>query len=1564
MAQPLGTYPPDQEAEGAVLYRQMLAGGVTQDQVDAYKTKLSQQMLQGGVKPADVAKYWGDDPKPTPPSMINLADHAAATVPPAKQADGLWENFLAGMQDTGEGRLIHGNPTVVSPASANLYETSANALGEFSTSLPSFFVGASIGAPAGAVIGGTAGAAVPGAGETGTSEAVGATVGFGIGAGAGGNAGSQAFRQVVMDYQQGRIHNFSEMWGSMVKAFKDAKDAAIIGGILGPAGEISKPAGRVAAKYAGKYLSEAAARRAGVIAGKATSIGTQTAAAATMGAALQGRLPTKQDFAAGATVLLGFEAFSHVGGKFVPTTAASRVMSNLSNIWVKTGLTPKQAIELSEKDPVLRQEILAQDTSGNEVTPNIKKVAPGEPPQYSPATKAAEAAEPMFNKKDKTALVQGATPGGTPQDQNPEATGNVAAAFRPRIPHPDHAPDPNKFVPTPGHAQTIKPPKPEEKPNIYKPETIERDLGAHTATDADALLPLFRRLEGSPDRNGEPEISSAGAIGEHQIMPGTARQYGLDVTKLGDRKYNEYAAHVILTDLFDRYHGNVDDIALAYHSGQGTANKWIAAGRPMDPKIMGPEGYKYVMHARTLTGHPGMISGDLPPGFKALSEGGVDGGPPRMELPAEELTDPEVNARVDSVFAPKPNKIIDTLKWDMDNIYGQWISELGPAMSFDRLMKAEASHPLTQDPNAPVAKSAGPDEPMGAQDLFRQTYASNARASYFVKQGTLSPSGVDAKGRREYVQTSDDSIMKAYSLAAAAGGDKAGLDRYQLALRTIELEGRGIHTNIRLDDAERIVKRDGEKYGPAAKMMTSVQDASLDYGREAGLFNAATVDRIKRANMNYVSYAPILGEKTLPSDIAGSRFKPGAGPKKIAGGDYQIDDLINSRVKNIQTMVRNADRNLAVGHIVKAIEANPDIAKVIGIRELHPRDVRELTGGEQYSAVLRDQGLSVDDKELAGPTKPGQNEPVPADARPLKSLIDGMNIDWTKNATRFPYYDDGRLRVFEVEDPEIASLFRGGAGELNPNVVTTIATKLAHLQRSGVTFDPSYGLRMTLRHEVTSTVFDKNGGWFPFQDLARGFLHVVNQDDFYKKVWANGGMSGTMQDLDRDYLQRDVQSIMEDTGTNNVLWNVFRHPVLMSEALSERANAMARVGYAARMEPSEGILKASTDARTAKIDFSEKTNSPLANTLARTIPFQRARVLGMKQQYEALTQRPWQTVFKLLLFTAIPAAILHVMNRQQDESKTIEPDEQYDQLNRFMRDTQFITPQVGGTRFKLLAPPGIATMTNAMVNRTMDYLYDNDKHAYTQLSQTLLQEFSPASMPTIATPFLEATTNTNWLSGHPLIPDSAKNASGPMQYKEDTTAAARLLGKVVGATPLDVKVGDAVHTSSPIMIEQFVRDWAGTTGMAVLSALNYPLTGHFRSDQRPAGLLDSPFVQSFFITHNTSPQAINDFYDSYDKLQEAHQDRLLAATHMMETGDMSEWRQYGGDPAAYINVARTMKAMKFQEQAIIAVNHSEKLNVDQKRQQINSITSAWLMTAKFGMKNMDMILGMKKPGEQ
>lgn len=108
-------------------------------------------------------------------------------------------------------------------------------------------------------------------------------------------------------------------------------------------------------------------------------------------------------------------------------------------------------------------------------------------------------------------------------------------------------------------------------------------------------LKTFRILEGS----GDASISPAGAVGRYQIMPATAQQYGYDPSQLKDPKVNEQAAKSIISDLNNRYQGNLPAMAIAYNAGPGRANKWLASGE--DNSTLPAETQKYLSHLGKLS---------------------------------------------------------------------------------------------------------------------------------------------------------------------------------------------------------------------------------------------------------------------------------------------------------------------------------------------------------------------------------------------------------------------------------------------------------------------------------------------------------------------------------------------------------------------------------------------------------------------------------------------------------------------------------------------------------------------------------------------------------------------------------------------------------------------------------------------------------------------------------------------------------------------------------------------------------------------------------------------------
>ncbi|HQZ11452.1 MAG TPA: lytic transglycosylase domain-containing protein [Devosia sp.] len=88
-------------------------------------------------------------------------------------------------------------------------------------------------------------------------------------------------------------------------------------------------------------------------------------------------------------------------------------------------------------------------------------------------------------------------------------------------------------------------------------------------------------------------VSSAGARGLMQLMPGTAREtaekVGVEYSKsrlVTDGAYNALLGSTYLAAQLDRYEGSLVLAAAAYNAGPGNANKWIKAnGDPRDTAI-------------------------------------------------------------------------------------------------------------------------------------------------------------------------------------------------------------------------------------------------------------------------------------------------------------------------------------------------------------------------------------------------------------------------------------------------------------------------------------------------------------------------------------------------------------------------------------------------------------------------------------------------------------------------------------------------------------------------------------------------------------------------------------------------------------------------------------------------------------------------------------------------------------------------------------------------------------------------------------------------------------------
>lgn len=155
------------------------------------------------------------------------------------------------------------------------------------------------------------------------------------------------------------------------------------------------------------------------------------------------------------------------------------------------------------------------------------------------------------------------------------------------------------------------------------PEAVLKALGANP----NMLAPTTQfelvsgAVQGQETGTNPNQISPVGAVGSHQVMPGTAE---LIAKRMGDAAFpakgdiSEKTAYLLrpgvskqygdyhLKWLMKRYPNDLEAVLIGYHSGEGAADEWLAKGR--DDAVLGPVGRKY--YREVIARLPGGIRAD------------------------------------------------------------------------------------------------------------------------------------------------------------------------------------------------------------------------------------------------------------------------------------------------------------------------------------------------------------------------------------------------------------------------------------------------------------------------------------------------------------------------------------------------------------------------------------------------------------------------------------------------------------------------------------------------------------------------------------------------------------------------------------------------------------------------------------------------------------------------------------------------------------------------------------------------------------------------------------------
>jgi hypothetical protein len=473
--------------------------------------------------------------------------------------------------------------------------------------------------------------------------------------------------------------------------------------------------------------------------------------------------------------------------------------------------------------------------------------------------------------------------------------------------------------------------------------------------------------------------------------------------------------------------------------------------------------------------------------------------------------------------------------------------------------------------------------------------------------------------------------------------------------------------------------------------------------------------------------------------------------------------------------------------------------------------------------------------------------------------------------TTFSVYENGQKLEFYVDKQLKQALEINGPDWMKDwhPVLSAPLKASAEMLRAGAT---GANVLFMLPNAIgdAMTYFIRNGGVPSLPKnaayLARGYKSSFLKDaDYQRMIKAGGGQSGFYSGGSDIFKKDKIKGYAGRISTSDQLLGVVKDlatfkPVKELGQRFEEATRMAEFHRLAK----EGDRAAALGARDVTIDFAR--GGLLTKAVNGLVPFFNVGFQAPAQTVRMLKDEKTRGKALMGIATMViaPTLALEAYNRQYGELYADVP--QYvkdrglvimlpDQPESPDPETGRPIPRYMVVNMREWAPFAVAT------REAVSRMVGDDTRTWGEFAQALLKNTSPIEpnanaigdiMPPVLKVGAELTTNHNFFTDRPIVPDSMKNLPPEEQYTSQTSEVAKLAGKALGASPMKLEHG-------------FTGLTAGV-GRQALAAGDLAL--------KAAGVTESPDRKMAAIEKQLGQSGINP--EKRAKL-ERERDRLLAA---------------------------------------------------------------------------------------
>jgi len=385
--------------------------------------------------------------------------------------------------------------------------------------------------------------------------------------------------------------------------------------------------------------------------------------------------------------------------------------------------------------------------------------------------------------------------------------------------------------------------------------------------------------------------------------------------------------------------------------------------------------------------------------------------------------------------------------------------------------------------------------------------------------------------------------------------------------------------------------------------------------------------------------------------------------------------------------------------------------------------------------------------------------------------------------------------------------------------------------------NPLFAIRNIARDIPTAYIYGSTKNPVKFGvDLAKAGKDILSNSPKYQQYRGIGGGGA-------NFFKGDAVKSTKELTKNGF------HPLKAIETFNNITETAPRLAEFNRIfERTGDVQKALDAANNVTVNFARGGN--VTKTAEPFIPYLNAGVQGLDRFFKGFkdTKTAAATLLKGGIAITAPEIALYMVNKDNPN---------YQALDNRTKDTYFLIPKENGTFWKIPKSRELGVLFGSLFQRAMRAA-DGDKEAFKGFGMSLATSFAPANPidNNIAAPIFNLKSNKDF-AGRNIVPQGMvmDGRSPYLQSDEKTTEIAKAIGTY------STKVIDG--GLSPKQIDYLIKSYTGVIGQ-----LGMPLATQGASQTKAV-------TTQFTADPLYSNQALQNFYDNYDKLQREATDKNI-----------------------------------------------------------------------------------------